>query len=46
MKKTHSPEQIIDILRSMEKDASQGKTVAEACRTLSVSEWSLYRWRK
>lgn len=46
MRKTHSPEQIIDILRSVEKASSQGKTVAEACRVLAISEWSFYRWRK
>lgn len=46
MKKTHSPEQIIDILRSVEKETNQGKTVAEACRALSISEWSYYRWRQ
>jgi len=43
MKKTHSPEQMIDILRTVEKATSQGKTVAEVCRTLSISEWSFYR---
>lgn len=46
MRKTHLPEQIIDILRSVEKEANQGKTVAEACRALGISEWSFYRWRK
>jgi hypothetical protein len=40
MKKTHSPEQVIDILRSIEKETNQGKTVAEACRALSISEWT------
>ena len=46
MRKTHTPEQIIDILRDIEKATHQGKTVAEACRTLGISEWSFYRWRK
>jgi putative transposase len=46
MRKTHSPEQIIDILRQVERESSQGKTAAEACRTLGISEWSFYRWRK
>ena len=46
MRKTHTPEQIIDILRQVERETSQGKTVAEACRALSISEWSFYRWRK
>lgn len=46
MRKTHSPEQIIDILRNVERSTNQGKTVAEACRALGISEWSFYRWRK
>jgi putative transposase len=46
MKKTHSPEQIVDILRRIEKETNQGKTVAEACRALGISEWTFYRWRK
>lgn len=46
MKKTHSPEQIIDSLRQVERETNQGKTVAEACRTLGISEWTFYRWRK
>ena len=46
MKKTHTPEQIIDILRTVERETNQGKTAAEACRALAISEWSFYRWRK
>ncbi len=46
MKKTHTPEQIIDILRQIERETNQGKTAAEACRTLGISEWSFYRWRQ
>lgn len=46
MRKTHSPEQIIDLLRQVERETNQGKTAAEACRTLGISEWSFYRWRR
>jgi transposase-like protein len=46
VRKTHSPEQIIDNLRRVERETNQGKTVAEACRTLGISEWSFYRWRQ
>ncbi len=46
MKKTHTPEQIIEILRQVERETNQGKTVAEACRELGISEWSFYRWRQ
>lgn len=46
MKKTHPPEQIIDILRQVERATNQRKTIVEVCRTLSISEWSFYRWRQ
>ncbi len=46
MRKTHTPEQIIDTLRQVERETNQGKTAAEACRTLGISEWSFYRWRQ
>lgn len=46
MKKTHSPEQIIDTLRQAMCESNQGKAVAQACRELGISEWSFYRWRK
>lgn len=46
MRKTHTPEQIIDLLRQIERETNQGKTVTEACRALSISEWSFYRWRQ
>lgn len=46
MRKTHTPEQIIDILRDVEKATNQGKTAAEACRTLGISEWSFYQERR
>ena len=46
VRKTHLPGQIIDIPRDVEKVTHQGKTAAEACRTLGISEWSFYRLRK
>ena len=33
-------------MRNVEKATNQGKTVAEECRTLGISEWSFYRWRQ
>lgn len=44
MRKTHPPEQIIDLLRDVEKATPQGKTAV--CRTPGISEWSFYRWRR
>lgn len=46
MRKTHTPEQIIDVLRQVERETNQEKMAAEACRALSIGEWSFYRWRK
>ncbi len=45
-KKKHSVEQIIHKLREAEVLLSQGRTVAEVCRSLGVTEQTYYRWRK
>jgi putative transposase len=45
-KKRFSPEQVISKLREAEVLLAQGKTTAEACRALNVSEQTYYRWRK
>lgn len=45
-RKRYTPEQIIGMLREAEVSLSQGQTVGQVCRTLSVSEQSYYRWRK
>ncbi len=46
VKKSHSPEQVINKLREAEILLSQGATVGEACRKISVTEQTYYRWRK
>ena len=46
VKKTHSPEQIINRLREAELLLNQGATVSEACRKIGVTEQTYYRWRK
>jgi putative transposase len=43
MKKRFSEEQIVAILREAE---SEGKTVAQLCRTHGVSEPTFYNWRR
>ena len=43
MKKRFSEEQIVGILREA---ASEGKTVAQLCRTHGVSEPTFYNWRR
>ena len=45
-RKTYKPEEIINKLREAEVRLSQGATVAEVVKVLSVSEVSYYRWRK
>ncbi len=45
-RKRFSPEQIISKLREAEVLLAQGKSTAEVCRALNVSEQTYYRWRK
>ena len=44
-RKKHSVEQIIHKLREVEVLLSQGKAVAEVCRSLGITEQTDYRWR-
>ncbi len=44
-RKKHSVEQIIHKLREVEVLPSQGKAVAEVCRSLGITEQTNYRWR-
>jgi putative transposase len=46
VKKSHSPEQIINKLREAEILLNQGAKVSEACRKIGVTEQTYYRWRK
>ena len=45
-RKRYSAEQIIGHLRQAEILISEGKTIGEAARQLSISEQTYYRWRK
>lgn len=45
-KKKFSSEQILSKLREAEVLISQGKTVAEVCRAINVTDQTYYRWRK
>ena len=42
----YSPEQIITKLREAEVLLSQGQTIAQACKSIGVSEQTYYRWRR
>ena len=44
-KKRHSPEQIIRKLRDADAMLSSGKTIAEVCQQLGISEQTFHRWR-
>ena len=45
-RRRYSPEQIISKLREAEVHLSQGKTVAQACKTIEISDQTYYRWRR
>jgi transposase-like protein len=46
VKKAFKPEQIIGKLREAEVLLSQGLSVGEASRNLSITEQTYYRWRR
>ena len=41
-----SAEQVVLVLRQIEVQTAQGKSIAVACKEADVSEQSYYRWRK
>jgi putative transposase len=43
--KQHKPEQIVRKLQEAESMLKTGKTIAEACQAIGVSEQTFYRWR-
>ena len=45
MKKRHSAEQIVSILRQADIELGKGTKVPEVCKQLGVSEQTYYRWR-
>ena len=44
--KKHKPEEIVAKLRQVDVLLSQGRPVADAIRTISVTPFTYYRWRK
>ncbi len=44
-RKRHNPEQIVGHLRDAEAMVSEGKTVAQVCKKLGVSEQTYHRWK-
>ena len=45
-RKHHKPEEIVAKLRQVDVLISQGKSVADAVRTIGMTEVTYYRWRK
>ena len=45
-RKKPGPEEIVAKLRQVDVLVSQGRPVAEAVRTISVTPFTYYRWRK
>ena len=46
MKKRHSSEQIVAMLRQADVDLGKGLKVPEVCKQLAISEQTYYRWRQ
>ena len=44
-KKRHKPEEIVAKLRQVDVLVSQGQSVADAIRSIGVTEVTYYRWR-
>lgn len=44
-RKRHSADEIVTKLRQVDVLSSQGKSVAEAIRSIGVTEVTYYRWR-
>ena len=45
-KKGHTPEEIVAKLRQVEVSAGQGTPMADAVRSIGVTEATYYRWRR
>jgi len=45
-RKRHKPEEIVVKLRQVDVLTTQGQTVAEAVRSIGVTEVTYYRWRQ
>ncbi len=46
MKKRHTPEQIVAMLRQADIELGKGRRVPEVCKQLGISDQTYYRWRQ
>jgi putative transposase len=45
MKKRHTPEQIVRMLRQADAQLAEGASIPEVAKRLGISEATLHRWR-
>ena len=45
-RKSYTPEEIIQHLRTVELETGKGIVVVEACRKIGITEQTYYRWKK
>lgn len=45
-RKSYTPEEIIQYLRTVELDTGKGLAVSDACRKIGITEQTYYRWKK
>ena len=45
-RKRDKPEEVVNKLREVDVALATGKTVAEACRGIGVTDHTYYRWRR
>ena len=44
--KRYKPERIVTLLRQIEVEIANGKTIAQACKEAEITVQTFYRWRK
>jgi putative transposase len=44
--KRYKPEQIVNLLRQIEVEITNGKTTPQACKEAEITQQTYYRWRK
>ena len=45
-RKSYTPEEIVQHLRTVELETGKGIAVQEACRKVGITEQTYYRWKK
>ncbi len=46
VKKRHTAEQVVTLLRQVDVALGAGKPIAQACKEAAIAEQTYYRWRK